>query len=71
MIYMSAIFQGAGISNISMEAAVPGEHVWEELQGQLDVVEFLLQAGQSLLYHVLPAVDVTHDLVHGVLSLKY
>ena len=54
-----------------MEPALPGEHVWEELQGQLDVVEFLLQAGQSLLYHVLPAVDVTHDLVHGVLSLKY
>lgn len=48
----------------------PGQHVGQELEAELDVVELLLEAGESLLDHVLPAVHVRHNLVHGILGLK-
>ena len=32
---------------------VPGQHVWQELERQLDIVEFFLQASQSLLNDIL------------------
>ena len=48
----------------------PGQHVGKELETELNVVEFLLEAGEPLLDHVLPAVHVRHDFVHGILRLK-
>ena len=36
-----------------MTPLLPGEHVGQELEGELDVVELLLEAGQPLLDQVL------------------
>ncbi len=42
----------------------PGEEVGQELEGNLDVGELVLQRGHPVLHDVLPAVHVAHDLVH-------
>ena len=49
----------------------PGQHVGEQLEAELDVVELLLEAAESLLDHVLATVHIGHDLIHRVLSLKW
>ena len=38
---------------IPLTVLIPGEHVGQELEGELDVVELLLEAGEPLLDEVL------------------
>jgi hypothetical protein len=52
-----------------LKLAGPGDEVWQQLEGELDGGEFLLEAGQPLLHDVLPAVHVGDNLVDGVLRL--
>ncbi len=52
------------------EILSPGEEVGQELEGDLDVGELVLQRGHPVLHDVLPAVHVAHDLVHRVLRLE-
>mgnify|MGYP001286234734 CR=1 FL=1 len=49
----------------------PGQHVGQQLEAELDVVELLLEAAESLLDHVLTTVHIGHYLIHRVLSLKW